>query len=87
MGDFDPRPRGIGSDLNKDEYLASLQESNRSNVEAFSNKFSDYLRQAGKRGALIAVGGTVKPATRGTSRKDIAIYMQLLMMPKTLMLG
>lgn len=74
MGDFDPRPRGLGSDLSKDEYLASLQENNRSNVEVLSERFSDHLRQVGKRGVLIAVGGTVKPATRGTPRKDIDLY-------------
>lgn len=74
MGDFDPQPLGLGSGLGKDEYLASLQENNRLNVKVLSEKFTDHLKQAGKRGALIAVGGTVKPATRGTPRKDVDLY-------------
>jgi hypothetical protein len=61
-------------EVGKDYYLAGLQGNNRDNLEILSRAFLAQLIQEGETGALIAVGGTVKPENRGTSRKDIDVY-------------
>ncbi len=59
------------SEVDRENYLDSLELANRRNVEAVSDAFLSHLARNGKTGALIAVGGTVKPATFGTPRKDV----------------
>jgi len=71
MSDLDPSLRSSVSEVEKSGYLLSLGDENSLNINAVSNAFLDHLRQTGRRGALIAVGGTVNLVTRGTPRKDI----------------
>ncbi|GEM_PF-4725672 len=71
MNDLDPSLRSSLSEVEKSDYLSSLGDENSLNINTVANAFLDHLRQTGRRGALIAVGGTVNLATRGTSRKDI----------------
>jgi hypothetical protein len=74
MDDFDRSSSGYPSEVDKERYLDSLSTENRQNVEAVSDAFLSQLRKIGRSGALIAVGGTVKPATIGTPRKDVDLF-------------
>lgn len=57
--------------VEKDVYLESLSESEREDLGLITTSFLDYLQEIGRSGALVAVGGSVAPETRGTKRKDI----------------
>lgn len=57
--------------VEKQEYLESLSENDRENLGLLITIFLDYCHEKKLSGALLAVGGSVKPETRGTRRKDI----------------
>lgn len=59
--------------IDKNEYLTSLDKVNRQNLESVSQAFLAMMEEQDVSGALLAVGGTVRPETRRTPRKDIDI--------------
>lgn len=64
----------MSPNIEKSDYIASLpDELDRLTVEQLSDAFVVVMRDLGKTGGLLAVGGTVKPETFGTQRKDIDV--------------
>jgi len=59
--------------VEKQEYLESLSEDDRANLGLLATTFLEYCGENNLSGAVLIVGGTVKPETRGTRRKDIDI--------------
>ncbi|MBI5356045.1 hypothetical protein HZB78_00335 [Candidatus Collierbacteria bacterium] len=59
------------SEVDRENYLDSLEQADQHNVEAVSDAFLSHLTKNGKTGILIAVGGTVKSATFGIPREDV----------------
>ena len=59
------------SQVEKQEYLDSLSEINRQNLGLLTSCFLEYCHENKLVGAMLVVGGSVKPDTRGTERKDI----------------
>lgn len=57
--------------VEKEEYFESLSDDDRQNLGLLITTFLDYCHEKKLSGALLAVGGSVKPETRGTRRKDI----------------
>ncbi len=57
--------------VERKEYLESLSDDDRENLGLLMTTFLDYCHEKQLSGALLAVGGSVKPETRGTRRKDI----------------
>jgi len=59
--------------VERKEYLESLSEDDRTNLGLLATTFLEYCSENDLSGAILIVGGTVKPETRGTKRKDIDI--------------
>ena len=59
--------------VEKATYIESLSEHDRESLGILATAFLEYLDKKGIAGALVIVGGSVNPETRGSSRKDIDI--------------
>jgi len=59
--------------VEKDVYIESLSEHDKESLGVLATAFLEYLDKEGMTGALIVVGGSVNPVTRGSLRKDIDV--------------
>lgn len=62
--------------MSPDQYMTRLPETDRNNVDRLINSFKKVMKSLGRKGVLVAIGGTVDP-TKPMPRKDIDIIIKL----------